>query len=85
MNEWLDYGCRETTERVKKDAFYQKLLKKCEEQERRYECIMSKLDPGDRMVVEDYIALCEELQYQKTHTAYYFGKEVGERGKSKSK
>ena len=77
MKEWLEYGYYETVKRVEKDTLYQALLERCAEQECLYLNIIQKLTPEERLVVEDYIALCEELQYQKTHTAYYCGKEAG--------
>ncbi len=81
MNDWLEYGYLETVKRVKNDAVYQALLEKCSEQERIHEAIMQKLTTEERIAVEDYIALCEELQYQKTHTAYYCGKDAGTKGR----
>lgn len=81
MKEWLEHGYWDTIERVKNDTVYQALLAECTKQEKAYERIMLKLTPEERTVVEDDIALCEELQYQKTHTAYYCGMDAGAKGK----
>lgn len=61
MKEWLERGYYETVKRVEKDALYQALHERCAEQECLYQNIMQKLPPEDRLIVEDYIALCEEL------------------------
>lgn len=48
------------------DAWYQQLLKQCEEAEKRYQQIVNKLSDEERDSVERYIALCEELEYRRT-------------------
>jgi hypothetical protein len=59
MKKWLEHGYYETVKRVKNDAVYQMLLQKYAQQECLYKNILQKLTPEERLVVEDYIALCE--------------------------
>ena len=43
-----------------------------------YEAAVRELNPEQQHRIEEYIALCEELEYQKTYTAYYCGKRSGQ-------
>lgn len=74
MKEWLEHGYVEMVKRLEKEPLYQELLTECEQAQIVYDKIMEKLTPEERRSVEDYIALCEELDYQKVYTAYYCGR-----------
>ena len=74
MDEWLRIGCKQVQELLKCDPEYQKMLQDRLEAEQAYIAVMEKLSPEDRECVDNYIALCENLEYQRTHTAYRCGK-----------
>lgn len=74
MEEWLRIGIHQVQEFLNHDPEYQKILLALCEAEERYTQIMQKLTCEERECVDDYIALCEELEYQRIHTAYRCGK-----------
>ena len=51
---------------AQEDEWYQQLLRECEKAEERYREILSGLSPSDKEAVENYIALCEEMEYRRT-------------------
>lgn len=74
MEEWLRIGMPQVHERLKHDAEFQKMLQDLNRAEEEYLKVMKKLTSEERACVDDYIALCEEVEYQKTYTAYRCGK-----------
>ena len=69
MKEWLQTGMNQVNGLLSKDQDFQNLMQRLD--------IVSKLSPEEQLMIEDYIALCEEIEYQKTFTAYYCGKRNG--------
>lgn len=74
MEEWLRIGVHQVQELLNHDPEYQKILHDLSVAEKKYHQIMKKLTIEERECVDDYIALCEELEYQRTHTAYRCGR-----------
>lgn len=74
MEQWLKIGASQVEELLKKDSEFQELLTELKEAEKRYTMVRAKLSPSDREIVEDYISLCEDVEYWKTHTAYKVGR-----------
>ena len=74
MDEWLRIGVHQVNELLKHDPEYQEIRRRFVIAEEKYLQIMDKLTLEERECVGDYIALCEDLEYQRTHTAYRCGK-----------
>lgn len=74
MEEWLRIGMQQVQELLDHDPEYQKILHDLFVAEKKYLQIMKKLTSDERECVDEYIALCEELEYQRTHTAYRCGR-----------
>ena len=77
MEEWLRIGIYQVNELLKLDPGHRKLQSDLLRTQEKYLRIIQKLDPQDRECVEHYVALCEDLEYQRTYTAYYCGKMRG--------
>ena len=77
MKEWLDTGIYQVGALLERDADFQSLLHQLENARVGYNEAISALSEQHREQVGDYIALCEEVEYQKTLTAYYCGKRNG--------
>ena len=63
MQQWLKIGRHQVNEFLDGDPEYQELLSRQAETEQAYLRILKKLDAQDRQTVEQYISLCEELEY----------------------
>ena len=77
MKEWLDTGMHQVKGLLSKDADFQGLLNQLTMAQNEYQTVVGKLPPAEQKIIENYIALCEEAEYQKTLTAYYCGKRNG--------
>lgn len=77
MREWLETGIHQVNGLLSKDAEFQNLLERLIVAQADYQTVISKLSSEERQSVENYIALCEEMEYQQTLTAYYCGKRNG--------
>lgn len=77
MKEWLDTGIHQVNALTKQDPDFQKLMERLDTAHKSYDTVVMKLSTDEQQIIEDYIALCEELEYQKTFTAYYCGKRNG--------
>lgn len=77
MNEWLETGMVQVNDLLRHDPDFQQLLEQLQKAETGYLSVIEKLPPTDIERIEEYIALCEEVDYQKTCTAYYYGKQNG--------
>lgn len=77
MKEWLETGMHQVNALLSKDADFQELLERLTVAQIHYQNVVEKLLPEEQETIEDYIALCEEVEYQKTLTAYYCGKRNG--------
>lgn len=71
MREWLEIGIHQVNALLARDADYQRLKQELEKAQVGYRTATEKLTPKELEQIEDYIALCEEIEYQKTLTAYY--------------
>ena len=74
MEEWLKVGQPQMQEILDRDPAFQSLLQDLERTEAEYQQVLQKLTQEDQQIVERYIGLCEELDYQKLHTAYKCGR-----------
>ena len=54
---------------LKTDALYQSLLTQCLQAEERYHTICQALCEEDRLSIERYICLCEEMDHRKLQLA----------------
>lgn len=77
MKEWLEQGIHQVNALLRRDPDFQGLSQRLDEAKKDYDAAVQGLTPEQRQTVEDYIALCEELEYQRTFTAYYCGKRNG--------
>jgi len=77
MKEWLEIGIHQVNGLLAQDAEFQNLLEGLAVAQRDYQSVINRLSPEERQSIENYIALCEETEYQKTLTAYYCGKRNG--------
>jgi hypothetical protein len=77
MKEWLEIGTHQVNAILGCDADFQNLSKQLVFAEKQYRTVIEKLSPIELEIIENYIALCEEVEYQKTRTAYYCGKRNG--------
>ena len=77
MKEWLETGIHQVAALLREDPDFQGLSQRLDEAKKKYDRATRSLTPDQQQTVEDYIALCEELEYQRTFTAYYCGKRNG--------
>ena len=70
----MKIGANQVEELLKQDPEYNEMMAELAEAEEKYLKVREKLSPEDREIVEHYIALCEDVEYQKTHTAYKAGR-----------
>lgn len=56
-------------ELAKADSTYQELLKKCGDLEKEYLRISNALPEKDKLLLDRYIGICEELEHQKVRLA----------------
>jgi hypothetical protein len=61
------------TAKVGSDSLYLEMLRRCERKEVEYHRIMGKLSPIEKEQVDNYIAICEELEHRRTQLAYELG------------
>lgn len=71
MKQWMEIGTYQVNQWVTNDREYQQLLEEINHAQAEYLAIMSKLSPQEYEKVENYIALCENLEYQRTIAAWY--------------
>lgn len=74
MKEWQETGMHQVNALLSIDADFQELMKHLTVVQEHYQTVVGKIPPEERESIEDYITLCEEVEYQKTRTAYYCGK-----------
>ena len=74
MEEWLRIGMKQVRELLLHDPEYNKILCDVIAAEEKYLKIIEKLPVEERACVDEYIALCEEMEYQRTYAAYRCGK-----------
>lgn len=57
----------------RRDEHHCGLLSRCQALEREYLQVLSRLPGEDRRVIEEYITLCEEMEFRKSQLAaeYY--------------
>ena len=74
MEEWIKTGQPQMQELLEHDPEFKTLLAELVQAEEGYKQVLQKLSSEDQQTVERYIGLCEELDYQKLHTAYKCGR-----------
>ena len=77
MQEWLETGMQQVNALLGSDGDFQELTQRLTAAGELYRALLRTLSPQDREVIETYLALCEEAEYQKTVAAYYCGKRNG--------
>ena len=77
MKEWLETGMQQVNALLVSDEDFQKLTQRLTAAGELYRALLRTLSPQNREVIETYLALCEEAEYQKTVAAYYCGKRNG--------
>ena len=77
MQEWLETGMPQVNALLVSDEDFQKLTQRLTAAGEQYRTLLRTLSAQDREVIETYLTLCEEAEYQKTVTAYYCGKRNG--------
>ena len=79
MDKWSRNIVFRIAARAEKDEHYQELLHQCDKKEVAYHSIMQALSQTEQEKVDDYIALCEELEHRMSQLAYELGLEDGVR------
>ena len=74
MKTWEDKVIPYLYTRASSDTLYQNILQKMLKAEKQYRVILGSLDEESKMILDDYIALCEELQFQLARFAYEYGR-----------
>ena len=77
MKEWLETGMQQVNALLVSDEDFQKLTQRLTAAGQLYRTLLRTLSIQDREVIETYLTLCEEAEYQKTVAAYYCGKRNG--------
>ena len=72
-DKWNDVALPSLIKLAKLDDCYQELLTRCYLLEEQYCKIIANLSDDDRSTIDEYIAACEEMQYQMTQLAYRLG------------
>lgn len=75
MSIWADKVVVELMAVCQTDAAYQEILCQCKEAEKDYLRIIERLSFAEREKLDNYISLCEELQFQMARLAYYHGRQ----------
>ena len=70
---WNDCGVHQVAEIARTDKHYQDLLAECRRLEAGFCAVMDRLSEAERRLVEEYVAICEDLQYRETQLAYILG------------
>lgn len=70
MDNWTNKGIAVVTARSKEDPIYQSLLEQCIVAEEACLAVLGNLTPQERACIEQYMTLCDELQYRMTQLAY---------------
>lgn len=85
MNEeWNDWALHQINIRAKYNQDYQQMRSRWQELDELFQTVCAGLPKQDREAIEDYIAMCENLEYMRSQIAYEFGKEVGRKQASVS-
>lgn len=77
MELWADAVFQQITEKCRQDPEYQKILEECQNREQTYFAVLTELTQRQRAAIDDYIAICEELEFQFARVAFYCGMEEG--------
>lgn len=74
MRQWTKIGCHQVNEFLSRDEDFQALLAQRDGAEATFLQIIGALPEQDRLAVERYLALCEEVEHRRTITAYQCGR-----------
>lgn len=77
MELWADAVSWQIAEKCRRDPEYRKTLEECREREQTYQAVLADLTPQQRSAIDDYIAICEELEFQFARVAFGCGLEMG--------
>ena len=64
---------KQLIELIKNDPTYQELLRNCGKLEKEYFRILCTLDEEDKILLDKYIGICEEMEHQKVLMAFSIG------------
>ena len=73
MDYWTHEVLSRLMQRVENDEEHQLLLMQCRNAEMDYLTIMERISEEDRLIIEEYISICEDMEYRKTQLAYEMG------------
>ena len=76
MGSWTEKTFLQVTQKCGQDGEYQKILAECREQEQSYHAVLMQLTEQQRQTIDDYIAICEELEFQFARVAFECGLEL---------
>ena len=71
MDQWFRSDIHKVNRLLRDDQDFQELFKEIQTAEAVYQATVDKLTPEDRWAIENYIALCEEIERKRTMAAYY--------------
>ena len=71
----------EIRQEMKQEGLYTALDALCEESQKEYEKVLKELDPSYRTVIERYVKLLNRCSFQQINTAFFLGREEGEKRK----
>ena len=76
MNEWINGACDQVDRLAAQSPYYQQLEKQLRHLEPAYEAALKKLSKAERETVIEFEYLLSELAYQRTQTAYDYGRSL---------
>ena len=77
MKEWIDGICDRVDQLTAQQPYYQELLAQFRKLEPLYREVLASLPAEDAEVISDFFYLTTEMEYQKTQTAYNYGRRWG--------
>ena len=69
MEDWQSFGSGLVLAAAQKDEVYRQMQKTLEQAEEAYLSVFSLLDSKQQVIIDRYIALCEEIGYYETQLA----------------
>ena len=85
MDHWNEYAYPKITAKARQDNLYLELLTENRILEQEYRKLMEKLDEAEQVILDSYIASCEELEYRLTQIAYQTGRSENNRTEKTSR
>lgn len=70
MEKWLTSGYRQVNKKLAENPDFISCLEDLRAAEQQYLVVLAKLPEEDRILIEEYITLLQEVEYQRTCAAY---------------